>query len=121
MQRIGLFVVALSAMIAPAARAQVVTKAIEYRQGSTVLEGTLIYDAARTGKRPGVLLAHEGGAGCAAARTKAGQLAQLGYVVLSIDLYGKGVMPKDVADAVSRLKLTGKDRTLVRERAAAGR
>jgi dienelactone hydrolase len=55
------------------------------------------------------------------ARAKARQLAQLGYVVLVIDLYGKGITPKDSADAAARLQLAGKERSLVRERAAAAR
>jgi dienelactone hydrolase len=42
-------------------------------------------------------------------------------VTFSLDLYGKGVVPKDAADAAARLGLTGKDRALVRGRAAAGR
>jgi dienelactone hydrolase len=42
-------------------------------------------------------------------------------VVLSVDLYGKGVTPKDGADAATRLGLGGKDRTRVRARLAAAR
>ena len=53
------------------------------------------------------------------AKAKTNQIARLGYVAFAIDLYGKGVTPKDAADAATRLGLTGKDRTLVRERAAA--
>ncbi|HKB06294.1 MAG TPA: dienelactone hydrolase family protein [Gemmataceae bacterium] len=115
----------LAAMLAgaavTAARGDVVTKPIEYTHGATALEGVLVYDTAAGGKRPGVLLAHEYGPASAPARAKAGQLARLGYVVLSIDLYGKGVTAKDAADAASKLGLTGKDRTLVRDRTAAAR
>ncbi|MBO0699600.1 MAG: dienelactone hydrolase family protein, partial [Zavarzinella sp.] len=103
------------------ARADIVTKPIEYKHAATALEGVLVYDAATSGKRPGILLAHELGASSALARAKAGQLARLGYVVFAIDLYGKGVTPKDAADAAGKLGLTGKDRTLVRERAATAR
>src|SRR5262249_32312400 len=81
----------------------------------------LVVDPAAPGRRPGVLLAHEQGANSAAARAKAVQLARLGYVVLSADLFGKGATPRDAADAAARLGLSGKDRTLVRERAAAAR
>jgi dienelactone hydrolase len=102
-------------------RAEIVTEPIQYRHGTTVLEGLLVSDAAATGKRPGVLLAHEQGATSAQAKSKAVQLAKLGYVVFSVDLYGKAITPKDPADAAARLRLTGKDRTLVRERMAAAR
>jgi dienelactone hydrolase len=115
-----LILVALSAGSTPA-MAEVVTKPVEYKHGSTALEGLLAYDSAVSGKRPGVLLAHEHGATGTTAKAKVGQLVRLGYVVFSIDLYGKGVTPKDAADAATRLGLAGKDRALVRERVAAAR
>jgi dienelactone hydrolase/guanyl-specific ribonuclease Sa len=102
-------------------RAEVTTRPVEYKHGPTTLEGLLVADSAAKGKRPGVLLAHEHGASSAAAKAKATQLARLGYVVFSADLYGKGVTPKDAADAAARLGLTGKDRALVRERMALAR
>ena len=108
-------------LAATAARADVVTKPFEYQHADTALEGVLVYDSAATGKRPGVLVAHELGAASTAARAKAGQVARLGYVAFSIDLYGKGVAPKDPADAARRLGLAGKDRSLVRGRTAAAR
>lgn len=120
-QLLPLLLLALASLDPAPAQAEVVSKAIEYKLSSTLLEGIVVYDSATTGKRPGVLLAHELGAASPLARAKARQLAQLGYVVLSIDLYGKGFTPKDPADATVRLKLTGKDRSLVRERAAAAR
>jgi dienelactone hydrolase len=102
-----------------AARGDVVTKHIEYKDGAAALEGALVYDSASAGKRPGVVLAHEQGSASAVARAKAGQLARLGYVVLCADLYGRGATPKDAADAATKLGLTGKDRTLVRARLGA--
>jgi dienelactone hydrolase len=103
------------------APAQSSTKPIDYKDGSTNLEGLLTFDSAQTGKRPGVLLAHEHGAASALGRAKATQLAKLGYVVFSADLYGKGVVPKTTMDAATKLGLTGRDRTLVRNRMAAAR
>lgn len=105
----------------PALGAEVASKRVEYKHGSTVLEGVLFLDSAVQGKRPGVLLAHEQGATSQAAKTKAELLARLGYAVFSLDLYGKGNAPKNAQDAVSKLGLSGTDRTLVRERTAAAR
>src|SRR5262245_27221588 len=105
----------------PPAQAEMVTKPVEYAHGGTALEGVLVYDNAATGKRPAVIIAHDQGANSAAARTRAAQAARLGYVAFSIDLFGKGVTPKDPADAANRLGLNGKDRKLVRERTAAAR
>jgi dienelactone hydrolase len=120
MVRSRLSLLALFAVSATAC-ADVVAKSIDYKHGSTNLEGVLVFDSASNGKRPGVLLAHELGANSTIARTKAGQLARLGYAVFSIDLYGKGVTPKDSADSATKLELNGKTRTLIRARAAAGR
>jgi len=114
-------VVVLAVAACASSRADVVTRPVEYKHGSARLEGILVLDPAVPGKRPGILLAHGHGAGSPAARTKASQLARLGYVVLSIDLFGKGISPRDAADAATRLKLNGRDRSFVRERVAIGK
>ncbi len=119
MLRLLLISIALVVGFSPT-RAEIITRQVEYKHGTATLEGVVVYDS-MPGKRPGVLLAHEQGASSAVARIKATQLARLGYLVFSLDLYGKGIVPKDAADAAARLELTGKDRTLVRERTAAAR
>jgi dienelactone hydrolase len=67
-----------------------------------------------------VLIAHEGAGNGPVARQRANQFARLGYVAFALDLYGKGVAPRDAKDAATRLGLSGKDRDLVRSRAEAG-
>lgn len=111
----------LFALAVTPARAEVISKPFAYTDGKTNLEGMLVYQPSGPGKRPGVLLAHELGVASPVTRAKAGQLAQLGYIVLTLDLYGKGIAPKDTADAVDRLKLAGKDRSMVRARATSAR
>ncbi|WP_020468991.1 dienelactone hydrolase family protein [Zavarzinella formosa] len=101
------------------ASAEIVAKNIEYKHGPVALEAVLIHDNASAAKRPGVLLVSELGAAHADARVKAAQIARIGYAVLSVDLYGKGVLPKDGKDAATKLGLGGKDRALVRARMAA--
>jgi len=101
---------------ANSARAEVTARPVEYKQAGDALEGFVILDSAASGKRPGILLVHEAGPASTAARAKAAPLARAGYVVLSADLYGKGISPKDGKDAAARAGLSGKDRTLVRER-----
>lgn len=73
-------------------------RAIEYRDGNLVLEGTLIHPA-RGGKLPGLLLIHEDGATATQAVQRARSWAERGYVVLAVDLFGKGKQPKALADA----------------------
>jgi len=94
------------ALAAPAARAGVETRPVEYRHGPVVLEGSLAYDSAGGGKRAGLLLAAEGAANGPAARQRAEQWARQGYVVFALDLYGKGVAPRDDQDAAVRAGLT---------------
>ena len=103
-------------LVTSVSSAEIVAKNVEYKQGTAALEAVLIHDNASAAKRPGVLLVSEMGAAHVDARTKAAQIARLGYAVLSVDLYGKGVLPKD---ATAKLALVGKDRTLVRSRMAA--
>jgi len=41
------------------AQSNIKTEVVEYKDGETVLQGYLAYDALLTGKRPGVLIVHE--------------------------------------------------------------
>jgi dienelactone hydrolase len=101
------------------AQAKLVTQAVEYQQDDTVLQGYLAYDDALKGKRPGVLVVHEWWGLNDYAKKRAEQLAGMGYVALAADMYGKGVVTKDVQEAA---KLAGilKNPALLRARALAG-
>jgi dienelactone hydrolase len=103
------------------ARAEILAKPVEYKDGAATFESTLVHESTLPGKRPGILLVHELGPRSAQGRAKALQIAKLGYAVLNVDLYGKGVQVKDGADAAAKLGLNGKDRALVRGRLAAAR
>lgn len=100
--------------------AKVVTQTVEYKDGSQVLEGYLAYDDSILGKRPGVLVVHEWNGLGHYVRSRAEQLAKLGYVAFAADIYGKGVRlsTPDACKAES-----GKfyaNRKLLRERANSG-
>src|SRR5665647_488097 len=108
-------------LVAQGAEARLVTKTVEYRQGSTVLEGYLAYDDSVQGKRPGVLVVHEWTGIGPYVKKRAEQLAALGYVAFAADIYGKGVRPATPALAAKEAaKYRGKDRSLIRARAKAG-
>jgi dienelactone hydrolase len=102
------------------ANAKIITKDIEYRDGGTVLQGYLAYDDSFKGKMPGVMIVHEWWGLNDYAKTRARQIAELGYVAFCADIYGKGVIAKDMDEAG---KFAGKyraDRALMRRRASLG-
>ncbi len=102
------------------ADAKVRTKLVEYKEGDTVLEGYLAWDDAAKGKRPGVLVAHAWMGLDDNARRRAEMLAKLGYVALAVDIYGKGVRPKDAGEAGKLAGMYKGDRAKLRARVAAG-
>jgi dienelactone hydrolase len=96
------------------------TAEVAYKHGDVELEGYLSYDDAVTGKRPGVLVAHEWYGCNAYARKRADDLAKLGYVAFALDMYGKGVVAKDAKEASEKAAVFKKDRALMRARATVG-
>ncbi len=93
---------------------------IQYTHGDVALEGYLVYDDAIEGTRPGVLVVHDWMGLGPYAKMRADQLAELGYVAFAIDMYGKGIRPKDSKEASAQASIYRKDRGLMRSRAQAG-
>jgi dienelactone hydrolase len=96
------------------------TKTVEYRQGDTVFEGYLAYDDSASDKRPGVLVIPEEWGLNNFAKTRAEQLARLGYVAFAADMYGNGVQLKDAKEAFEFANSLRDNRNLMRLRAEAG-
>lgn len=82
------------AAFAHAARAEVKTEEVTYRDGEVTLKGLLAYDDAKAGgaggKRPGILVIHEWWGCNDYAKERAAMLARLGYVAFACDMYGDG-------------------------------
>lgn len=72
------------------AHGAIVTRTVTYAQDGTTLQGFIAYDDAVHGKRPGILVVHEWWGHNAYARSRARQLAELGYTALALDMYGNG-------------------------------
>jgi dienelactone hydrolase len=115
-----LLITLLPLLFAGVARAALHTEAVEYKDGDKVLEGYLAYDDATKDKRPGVLIVHEWTGHNPYVRTRAEQLAKLGYVAFALDMYGKGVQAKDPKEAAEMSSVYKNDRKLMRSRATAG-
>ena len=111
---------ALGLFVCVNAQAKLVTKRLEYKDGSAVLEGYLAYDDARKGKRPGVLVVHEWTGEGDYVQERARMLASLGYVAFAADIYGKGIRPSAPKEAGALATRYKSDRLLMRSRALAG-
>jgi dienelactone hydrolase len=119
--KIGLgFMAAALAFLPAIAFAEVRTKSFDYKDGDTVLEGFVAFDPAKTGKRPGVLIFPQWTGLSDHERDAAKKLAELGYVAMVADVYGKGVRPAPPKDALTEMLKYMTNRPLLRARAKAG-
>jgi len=106
-----------------AAHAEIKTQVVEYKHGDVVLEGFVAWDdALATAQKPapGVVVCPEWWGNNEYSRGRAKQLASLGYVAMSIDMYGKGKVTSDPKQAGEWSGGVMKDAELVRARARAG-
>jgi dienelactone hydrolase len=83
---ISLFVIVWAA----SAQAEVQTKKVTYKHGDLECQGLLAWDDKVEGPRPGVLVVHEWWGLNDYARSRAEQLAKLGYIAFAADMYGEG-------------------------------
>lgn len=90
MRIVNLFLLAVLMFVSTSAFAKVVGEEVEYKVGDTTFKGYLAYDDSVEGKRPGILVVHEWWGHNKYARSRADQLAKLGYTALAVDMYGDG-------------------------------
>lgn len=115
--RLAPFLISLSA---PALlTAAPVGKAVEYQAGEVLCEGWHAYDDAMEGPRPAVLIVHQWTGLSDYEKMRAEMLAELGYNVFALDIYGKGIRPQPPESAKESAKYK-EDRDRFRERLAAG-
>lgn len=88
--RLGLCLLMIVCAWSSQVEARVQIKTIPYNHGEVGLEGVVAWDDEIKGKRPGILVVHEWWGLNEYARTRAEQLAALGYVAVAVDMYGKG-------------------------------
>lgn len=109
----------LASLLATTAQAKLQTKMVTYTEGKTELEGYLVYDDAHEGQRPGVLVVHDWMGLTDFTKERADRLAEMGYVAFAADIYGKGVRPRNPAEAKKLVSTYKGDRALMRARARA--
>ena len=71
-------------------KASIKTEEVSYSEGGTTLKGFLAWDDSISGKRPGILIVHEWWGLDDYVRSRAKQLAELGYTGFAVDMYGDG-------------------------------
>ncbi len=96
------------------------SETVNYKQGDVTLEGYLAYDDATKDKRPGVLVVHEWKGLGPYVKSRAEQLASMGYVAFAPDIYGKGIRPQTNEEAGKQATIYKSDRGLLRARIKAG-
>jgi dienelactone hydrolase len=112
--KLALVLLALATSLAPA---KLVTRTVDYADAhGTPLEGYLVYDDAKPGPRPGVIIVHDWRGLSDYTQKRADMIAQLGYVAFAADIYGKGVHPASVPDYGKTMAPYKADRALYRAR-----
>ena len=79
--------------------AKPVAEPISWNHGGTDFDGYLVYDKGEDDKRPGLLMVPNWMGVNDAAIEKAKKLAGDDYVILLVDMYGRGVRPANAAEA----------------------
>lgn len=109
-------IAAIGLFAACGASAEIKEQVVTYKDGSTVLEGVLIFNSDGPKSSPGVLVVHDWLGLTEKTKQKGRDLAQLGYVVFAADIYGQGVRPSDASTAGAEAGKYKKDRKLFRKR-----
>lgn len=92
---------------------------IAYSADGAEMIGTLAVDDGKAGKRPGVLVCHEGPGLNDHAKASARRLAERGYVAFAMDYHGGGKPLDDISQTMARLGPWMADPTGIRARAHA--
>lgn len=112
-----LFALALLALglSAPVA-AETVAKPVSWQHGGKDFDGYLVYDADEDDLRPGLLMVPNWMGVTDSAIEKAKALAGDDYVILLVDMYGRGVRPADTNEAGAAAGAVYADRDALRGR-----
>jgi dienelactone hydrolase len=73
---------------------------ITYKVDGVTLNGYIVYDQNKTGKRPAVLVVPEWWGMNEYTKMRAKMLAELGYIAMTVDMYGNGKIAADPKEAL---------------------
>jgi dienelactone hydrolase len=100
--------------------AAIKTELVEYTVNDKKMEGYLAYDDAKKAPLPGILIVPDRNGLLQFDKDKAEQLAKQGYAAFAVDMYGKGVRPRDAKEAAEFTVPFSKNRQLMRADVLAG-
>ncbi|MGH8138041.1 MAG: dienelactone hydrolase family protein [Steroidobacteraceae bacterium] len=80
------------------------TRDLVYEADGARMIGYYAADGQRTGRRPGILVAHPGPGLGEQARSVARRLAGIGYAAFALDYHGGGAVLTDTADMMTRIQ-----------------
>ncbi|MBI1942239.1 MAG: dienelactone hydrolase family protein [Betaproteobacteria bacterium] len=86
------------------AQAAIQEEAVTYKDGDTVLKGFIVYDDAKKGKRPGIVVVHEWWGITKHTREEARKFAAQGYTAFVADMYGEAKTADHPKDAGGLMK-----------------
>ncbi|MBL7557557.1 MAG: dienelactone hydrolase family protein [Bdellovibrionaceae bacterium] len=95
-------------------------KSVIYKEKDTELEGYLAETPIKKKKVPGFIVVHDWMGLSDDNKQEVEKLADKGAVALAVDIYGKGVRPKNTEEASKTAGIYKKDRALLKERIKAG-
>ena len=95
---------------------KIASRPVEYQHGGDSFEGLLAWNSEVTTERPGILVAHTIRGRTAFEEDKAKKLAELGYVALAADVYGKDRIGCDVDDCATMMEALRADRPQLQAR-----
>jgi dienelactone hydrolase len=86
-------------LLTTGAHAAVKEEPVTYKDGETTLKGFVVYDDAKKGKRPGIILVHEWWGITKHMHNEARRFAQKGYTAFIADMYGDAKTADNPKDA----------------------
>lgn len=111
----------LSLVMGAAAHAAVKEEPVTYKDGDTTMKGFIVYDDAKKGRRPGVVVVHEWWGVTKHTRAEARRFARQGYTAFVADMYGDAKSADNPKDASGLMKSLMGDPAAVQSRFNAAR
>ena len=92
-------VLALSGCAMTGSAPSIKEEPVTYRDGNTEMKGFIVYDEARQGRRPGVLVVHEWWGITKHVHSEARKFAEQGYTAMIVDMFGDAKTADNPKDA----------------------